>query len=250
MSNEKNEEEMSNEEAQKLKLCEEIIAEYRARKEKSAEKFATELAEEIPEFSAKKILDLMTSNKKIVAQDKEQLGKIISAAIRNYGNRCSLNFIDVSNVTDMSQLFSMRHSRHHFNGDISQWDVSNVKNMASMFVGSEFKGDISKWNVSKVETKNRMFFGSKFNGDINKWNISSDTDITGMFKGSLLEKKGEIPDLKNFDVSGTPVVAKNKAHLSSLIYLAILKHGPKVDLNFIDVSKVTDMQSLFFFFFF
>jgi surface protein len=38
-----------------------------------------------------------------------------------------------------------------FNGDISKWNVSNVKNMNGMFYSCDFNKDISKWNVSKVE---------------------------------------------------------------------------------------------------
>jgi hypothetical protein len=37
-----------------------------------------------------------------------------------------------------------------FNGDIKQWDVSNVTNMKCMFIDSKFNGDISKWDVNKV----------------------------------------------------------------------------------------------------
>ena len=51
-----------------------------------------------------------------------------------------------------------------FNGDISQWDVSNVKDMIYMFDESKFNGDISKWNVSNVEDMECMFSDSKFNG--------------------------------------------------------------------------------------
>lgn len=271
MSNENNEKPMSNEEAQKLKLCEEIIAEYKARKAKATDKFAAELAEIISELSIETIQEILANNKKIVAQDRRQLEKIIAVAIRNYGNHCNLNFIDVSNVTDMSRLFLLTNFERgefdgnisqwdvsnvtnmaymfagsHFNGDISRWNVSNVTNMASMFFESHFNGDISNWNVSHVKTMNGMFLASKFNGDVSKWNILGDTDITRMFTGSQLEKEGKIPDLKNFDISGAPVEAKSKTHLSSLIYLAISKYGPEVDLNFIDVSKVSDMSFLFF----
>ena len=36
------------------------------------------------------------------------------------------------------------------NGDISNWDVSNVVDMSRMFRDSEFNGDISNWDVSNV----------------------------------------------------------------------------------------------------
>lgn len=51
----------------------------------------------------------------------------------------------MGNVTDMSSMF--RSSP--FNGDISDWDVSNVTDMGDMFAtSSAFTGDISKWNFN------------------------------------------------------------------------------------------------------
>jgi len=44
-----------------------------------------------------------------------------------------------------------------FNGDISQWDVSNVTNMCCMFNNSKFNRNISQWDVSKVNDKRDMF---------------------------------------------------------------------------------------------
>lgn len=42
----------------------------------------------------------------------------------------------------------------NFMGDISEWDVSNVKKMTYMFRNSVFSGDISKWDVSNVVDMN------------------------------------------------------------------------------------------------
>ena len=158
------------------------------------------------------------SGNPVVAKNKQHLKSLISLAMSKYGPKVDLNFIDVSNVDDMS----------------------------SMFRDSEFNGNISKWDVSNVTNMSYMFYNSKFNGDISQWNISEDANIDEMFRESALEKNGRIPNLKNFDVSGNSVVAENRWHLKSLITLAISKYGPKVDLNFIDVSNVSGMGYMFY----
>ena len=45
----------------------------------------------------------------------------------------------------MSWIFSWTE----FNGNISNWDVSNVINMSGMFDESTFNQDISNWNIRK-----------------------------------------------------------------------------------------------------
>ena len=45
-----------------------------------------------------------------------------------------------------------------FDGDISKWDVSRVKDMHGMFMfAKQFNSDISKWDVSRVMNMNNMF---------------------------------------------------------------------------------------------
>lgn len=54
---------------------------------------------------------------------------MIKDEINKNGTSCSLNHIDTSKISNMANLFD--HSK--FTGDISEWDVSNVKSMFRMF---------------------------------------------------------------------------------------------------------------------
>ena len=122
---------------------------------------------------------------------REELDKIVKLYLIYYRND-SLNWIDVSDITDMSQLFNVTN----YNGDISKWDVSNVTDMESMFANSYFKGDISEWNVSKVTNMKSMFFTAPFNMDISKWDVSNVTNMKMMFQNSTFNQ-----DISKWDVS-------------------------------------------------
>ena len=111
----------------------------------------------------------------------------------------------------MSNLFSendgIRYSRD-FSG-IEFWNVSNVTDMSSMFSHSDFNQDISSWNVSNVTNMSCMFYGSSFKKDIRAWNVSNVVDMRRMFSDSsnksykyLLRKNKSLlrkilPTLKN-----------------------------------------------------
>ena len=43
-----------------------------------------------------------------------------------------------------------------FNGDLSGWDVSSVRDMSAMFYQSQFNGDLSGWDVSGVRNMRVM----------------------------------------------------------------------------------------------
>lgn len=85
---------------------------------------------------------------------KTALIAAIREEIKLQGERANLNCIDTSAITNMRELFTKFRS---FNGDISGWDVSNVTDMSDMFYSSSFRGDISGWNVDKVEYFLPMF---------------------------------------------------------------------------------------------
>ena len=90
---------------------------------------------------------------------------------------------DVSSITNMLSMF-YRCNKLKSVGDISYWDVSNVTNMAYMFTGCvNFNQDILKWNVSRVTDMSYMFFGCvNFNQNISSWDVSKVKDMCAMFK--------------------------------------------------------------------
>ena len=76
-----------------------------------------------------------------------------------------------------------------FNQDIGGWNVSNMRNMKSMFryASPAFDQDIGGWNVSRVEDMSYMFrHATAFNQDISSWNVSSVTTMIRMLDFSGL----------------------------------------------------------------
>ena len=102
----------------------------------------------------------ITSKTKVIKYNyhpktKKELQDLLNQLIEERGNEGDFNDIDISKITDMSDLFD---GIDKFNGDISNWDVSNVKNMKNMFYGCKsFNQNISKWNVSNVKNYQKTF---------------------------------------------------------------------------------------------
>ena len=115
-------------------------------------------------------LSWMNNNVSVLEVNEQQLKNLLSKLHKKYYN-ISLNWLDVSKIIDMSELF--KYSK--FNGDISKWDVSNVEYMKGMFKGAtEFNQDISGWDVSNVADMSEMFMDAfKFNQDISNWKVSN-----------------------------------------------------------------------------
>ena len=96
---------------------------------------------------------------------------------------------DVSNVESMNTMFWNCNSLVSV-GDLSNWDVSNVKNMGRMFcICKQLKsvGDLSNWDVSNVKNMYRMFFYCekiKSVGDLSNWNVSNVKDMKYIFGNS------------------------------------------------------------------
>ena len=134
------------------------------------------------------------TNYTVQPKNKDELMYIITSTfkIKQY----DLNFIDTSKITDMSELFI--NINHNF--DVSKWDVSNVTNMSQMFYYCKnFDCDLSNWDVSNVKDMSYMFtYCFKFNCDLSNWDVSNVTNMKHLFNGcSIFIGEG----LENWDVS-------------------------------------------------
>ena len=167
----------------------------------------------------------------------------------------NLNSWNVSNVENMSSLFSGISS---FNSYINDWNVSNVTNMFYMFSETSFNSDISNWDVSKVEDMTLMFsYAIDFNQSIGDWNVSSVTSMNAMFQGAFDFNR----DIGNWDVSKVKYMSDmfssarqfnqdiggwNLASLEgSLTRIFRDAINFNQDIGDWDVSRITDMNNSF-----
>ena len=151
---------------------------------------------------------------------------VVRFSIHALGSKANLNWIDTSQVTDMSDLFY----RESFTGDISTWNVSNVTNMSLMFKECPFNGDISSWDVSSVTDMYGMFYESKFNGDISSWDVSNVTDMEKMFMSSPFNQ-----DISSWNVSKVTNMAWMFAYSEF-----------NQDINKWNIQNVIDMDYIFY----
>ena len=154
---------------------------------------------------------------------------------------------DMSGVTDMSCMFA---AAIYFDGDISDWDASDVKSMPCTFVAKSFindafldyhshhisrpvfNPDVSDWDVSGVKDMSYMFYGANsFSSDLSDWDVSGVKDMSYMFGGA-----GSFNgDISGWNVSGVKNMSGMFKNVGSF-------NG---DISTWDVSGVTRMSSMF-----
>ena len=163
----------------------------------------------------------------IIADIKQQLYKDTVDAF-------NLNWLDISNVTMLDQLFNVgTFNRQYIFWDISDWDTSHVTSMVGTFNGCKDICDLSKWDTSKVTSMVNMFYGcSTFNGNISNWNVSKVTRFDYMFYGCSSFNQ----DISNWDISS----AEN---LSYMFYNCIKFNQPIQKWN---ITKNMDISYLLY----
>ncbi|MRX64046.1 BspA family leucine-rich repeat surface protein [Maribacter luteus] len=78
-------------------------------------------------------------------------------------NNPSMKFWDVSNVTNMSNLFAEARS---FNQDISDWNMASVTSIAGMFNQAvSFDQNLGTWDVSNITTMDNLLYGTGLSSD-------------------------------------------------------------------------------------
>ena len=141
----------------------------------------------ITEYIVKKKLDKPIDSEdhyEYYPKSKEELIENIKELIKR--DIYDFNCINTFNITDMSYLFSTLSNVpiKNINFDVSNWDVSNVTNMSDMFNSChKFNCDLSKWDVSNVKDMKYMFYMCEsFEGKgLDNWDVSNVTNMIWMF---------------------------------------------------------------------
>ena len=144
-----------------------------------------------------------------------------------YGN---ISNWDVSNVTDMAGLF---YNLNSFNEPLTSWNVSNVTDMTQMFSrATSFNQPLNSWNTSKVIKMRSLFSNAEsFNQPLNSWDTSNVINMNGMFSAAY-----------NFNQSLDSWNTSNVTDMGWLFSNTLSFNQP---INSWNTSNVTDMCSMF-----
>jgi surface protein len=135
-------------------------------------------------------LILKKTKYKYCPETKEELNHIIFNIINENNNELiDFNDIDVSNITDMDEVFESLFSsdtKKITKIDVSDWDVSNVTTMCGLFAScdniEEIKG-LENWDVSNVVDMSEMFWYCKSlkEIDISNWDVKKVKNLEEAF---------------------------------------------------------------------
>jgi len=155
--------------------------------------------------------------------------------LRNITDIEGLEYLDTSNVVDMSVMFIGTWNLASL--DLSTFDTSQVTNMLGMFVGAQSLTslDLSSFDTSQVTDMSFMFDGatSLTELDVSGWNTSNLTDMNGMFASTRYLAS---LDMSSFDTSNVTQMVRVFDDARSLTEL---------DVSSWDTSNVVRMTGMF-----
>lgn len=139
-----------------------------------------------------------TKEKFIPIEHKLDLQCLIGVFMFLYGDKCDLNFLDVSKCEDLSYLFKQTFlvknlkngeefsfSLTKFNGCFDKWVFNDYAALSGMFCDSEFNNhEVNLLNNKSVD-KDELFMNSKINKNV-YLSIDRQTLLTNIFKNSQL----------------------------------------------------------------
>ncbi len=151
-----------------------------------------------------------------------------------------LSGLDVSSLTDMSNMFYSKKKDESLLSsmeslDLSGWNTSNVTNTSNMFKGAGFEQlDVSGWNTSSLQNASCMFSEcmSLKQLDLSSWNTSSLQNASCMFNNC--EK------LSQLDVSGW-----NTSAVTNMSYMFSGTALTSLDLSAWDMPNIENLKGMF-----
>jgi surface protein len=134
-----------------------------------------------------------------------------------------------STVTNLNQAFLITSS---FNGDLSNWDTSNVTDLSQMFQSASAfnNSSITGWNTSKNTSMSRMFDTCPFNQNIGGWDTSSVTDMSQTFLVSSFNQ---------------PIGSWNVSNVTNMSSMFQQNSAFNQNIGSWDVGKVTTFTQMF-----
>ncbi|MEI7718568.1 MAG: BspA family leucine-rich repeat surface protein, partial [archaeon] len=173
---------------------------------------------------------------------------------------------DSPNLTGTTTMYNAFKGATVFNGNISNWDMSNITTTAGMFYGAtSFNQPIGNWNTSKVTlmsaSQNGMFDGAtSFNQNLTGWDVSKVTNMGANYGGMFNGATAFNGNISNWDVSNVTDMAGmfngatafnqslanwNTSKVTTMWNMFLTATSFNQDIGSWNTSNVRDMTSMF-----
>jgi len=143
---------------------------------------------------------------------------------------------DFSGITSFQQAF-INCSLSSGIPNVKKWSVSNATNLTQMFRNTQLTSiDVSGWDLPALTSMSYMFedCDELISVNLSNWNAPLLTDMSYVFQQSLLLQTIDLTNFYAPSLTNLTYTFYNAPNLSNII-----------DINNLDVSNVTSMQSTF-----